>query len=476
MDYLEQLYTWIGSEDNTFTQRYTLEDFKNNMQKEDYVSSMYTWISSRDETFPDRYTLDFFTEKVKKKDTSIQEEMEPPVDVPSITTEMEEAGLSEDTEEESIQDTELPVGSEENESDEVIEETQEVVIPETDTQFSIEGGEVDQETFEQYSKMREEQEADEANPFQDALNNLRIDTDEDIISAEFNYNLNEFGFSVEEAIPGVDALRIVSSDIDPKTQKPYELTVSIDTKSDKQNESKLTEIKDFLTKHKKENETINKLEERIAVRNTKFRNQEDIDNAIGLLNTEAGAFNNRIKAYAEKMMVFNKKQELIKGMSQSEKNSDLGRRLLEDRDRMALELKQEKKDLLTQDNILKNRGTEIDRLAGQYTALKAEMGSGYGITQRGLLKGSGRITSFYTDLMADILVSDFSPLDAVSGGRVKYGAGRQQYENMFIAKAMKDGLIQDTEGNLIKNWDEAKAAQEKGNLKPFDNFESLYKS
>ena len=175
-------------------------------------------------------------------------------------------------------------------------------------------------------------------------------------------------------------------------------------------------------------------------------------------------------------MVFNKKQELIKGMSQSEKNSDLGRRLLEDRDRMALELKQEKKDLLTQDNILKNRGTEIDRLAGQYTALKAEMGSGYGITQRGLLKGSGRITSFYTDLMADILVSDFSPLDAVSGGRVKYGAGRQQYENMFIAKAMKDGLIQDTEGNLIKNWDEAKAAQEKGTLKPFDNFESLYKS
>ena len=111
MDYLEQLYTWISSEDNTFTQRYTLEDFKNNMQKEDYVSSMYTWISSRDETFPDRYTLDFFTEKVKKKDTSIQEEMEPPVDVPSITTEMEEAGLSEDTEEESIQDTELPVGS-----------------------------------------------------------------------------------------------------------------------------------------------------------------------------------------------------------------------------------------------------------------------------------------------------------------------------------------------------------------------------
>ena len=92
MDYLEQLYTWIGSEDNTFTQRYTLEDFKNNMQKEDYVSSMYTWISSRDETIPDRYTLDFFTEKVKKKDTSIQEEMEPPVDVPSITTEMEEAG------------------------------------------------------------------------------------------------------------------------------------------------------------------------------------------------------------------------------------------------------------------------------------------------------------------------------------------------------------------------------------------------
>ena len=51
MEYLEQLYQWISSKDNTFTDRYTIDDFKTNMNETDYATKMYDWISSKDDNF-----------------------------------------------------------------------------------------------------------------------------------------------------------------------------------------------------------------------------------------------------------------------------------------------------------------------------------------------------------------------------------------------------------------------------------------
>ena len=66
-EYLNELYNWIQSEDNTFKQRYTFEDFQNNMQEGAYAQTMYDWISGVDSTFTERYTIDEFNSKVKKK-------------------------------------------------------------------------------------------------------------------------------------------------------------------------------------------------------------------------------------------------------------------------------------------------------------------------------------------------------------------------------------------------------------------------
>jgi len=67
MEYLEQLYQWISSKDNTFTDRYTIDDFKTNMNETDYATKMYDWISSKDDNFTSKYAVDTFIEKVKKK-------------------------------------------------------------------------------------------------------------------------------------------------------------------------------------------------------------------------------------------------------------------------------------------------------------------------------------------------------------------------------------------------------------------------
>jgi len=90
MEYLEQLYQWISSKDDTFTNRYTIDEFKTNMNETDYATKMYDWISSKDDNFTNKYTVDAFIEKVKKKDDSDLPLISQEEDTDSITVTGEE--------------------------------------------------------------------------------------------------------------------------------------------------------------------------------------------------------------------------------------------------------------------------------------------------------------------------------------------------------------------------------------------------
>ena len=66
-DYLVELYSWIQANDATFNQRYSYEDFENNMQDMAYADEMYQWIASKDNTFAGREPINVWSEKIKKK-------------------------------------------------------------------------------------------------------------------------------------------------------------------------------------------------------------------------------------------------------------------------------------------------------------------------------------------------------------------------------------------------------------------------
>ena len=89
-DYIDRLYGWISSTDAAFGESLTVEDFEEKLQDEDYATRMYTWIAETDPDFQKQLSLEFFINKVKKKDISFE---------PSITTNIEEAGLSEEIQE-----------------------------------------------------------------------------------------------------------------------------------------------------------------------------------------------------------------------------------------------------------------------------------------------------------------------------------------------------------------------------------------
>lgn len=81
--YLQDLYGWISSEDPTFKDRYSYNDFAFKMQNDEgYVNSMYKWIGSVDNTFYSRYTPNQFQAKVEGSETVTETVTETVVEEP----------------------------------------------------------------------------------------------------------------------------------------------------------------------------------------------------------------------------------------------------------------------------------------------------------------------------------------------------------------------------------------------------------
>ena len=116
--------------------------------------------------------------------------------------------------------------------------------------------------------------------------------------------------------------------------------------------------------------------------------------------------------------------------------------------------------------------TQIDRLAGDLLSSRnPQQGDFLGITQKSILKGIGKQTSFVTDLMSDILISDYSPFDAVAGGTTQYGMRLRDYQDFFRDEAMRRGAIKDDNGRILYTLDDIKEAEEDGRFTPFESFE-----
>ena len=461
-DYINRLYDWIAQTDPAFGEALSQEDFFEKLQDDDYATRMYNWIAETDTEFPKQLSLDFFLEKVKKKDISGQE--------PSITTNIEGAGLSEENQE--IESLAPPGESVEVDSESEID----VNIPQQDEEevvtdeesFSIEGVETDKDTFDEYADLVKREKQDDNDPFSVAINEIDLDYNEGYLVPQLNYAFGDYGFTFDESTPLFDRVKVTSSDINPSTGKPYTLDIQVDTP----NPQKLKELQDFLTKHKKENKKLNQIEEQVAVKRTKFLNQEQIDNSIKRLNIEANQLNKRILQYTDDRARLYQMNELIKTFTKEEANSPEGIRVRQNRNQLEKQLKAEKTNIIVNDAVLAKRGEEIDRLAGEYLSMKADQGDLLGMVQRGFLKGTGRMSATYNDLLTDWMISDYGMLDLISD-EVKYGGDLASYQTLFMKRALDMGYIKNPKtGETIRNQEELQAKEDI----LFDGFEEFYYS
>jgi hypothetical protein len=75
--YLQNLYEWIKSNDSSYEERYSYDQFKQKIQDENYASQMHKWISSVDNTFEERRPLDAFMKLVKQPASTQQPTQQP---------------------------------------------------------------------------------------------------------------------------------------------------------------------------------------------------------------------------------------------------------------------------------------------------------------------------------------------------------------------------------------------------------------
>lgn len=68
-EYLNKLYQWISSMDNTFQQDMPMDMFMQKMADPNYASKMYDWISTKDETFQTDMPLENFMNRISNIDS-----------------------------------------------------------------------------------------------------------------------------------------------------------------------------------------------------------------------------------------------------------------------------------------------------------------------------------------------------------------------------------------------------------------------
>ncbi len=438
-EYLNELYNWIQSEDNTFKQRYTFEDFQNNMQEDAYAQTMYDWISGVDSTFTERYTIDEFNSKVKKKLTP---------------TESLESGL-EDALESDLGDGSLDSPDETNVTTPV---TSPVVPVETDVEeeteevqqsFTIEGNEVDEETYTQYSDAQDTLKKETDDPFAQSMNLIdgeMIERQEDAIVPLMNYNFNQYGFTFEDTGIG-DAMNVTAAN----GEKLY---VNLDPTFGIGKKSEAEALKVFLAKNKAASRRLMIEENGYTALERKVQGQEQIDTSVSILNAEANAFNTTIQQYLANKNEVDRLREYFTGMSTEEMNLPENALLYQELQQKSSNLGSQKKNIIARDLQLKQQGASLDALTGDYYAMKAEQGSILGGTINEMLTTIGRRTASAGGSMIDAAVefSDTGLAGEKSFKDIYAGLAQQKYGLPSFYEKNEEGLlIQKPE---FANWDD----------------------
>jgi len=499
-EYLVELFNWIQTQDSTFNQRYSYEDFENNMQDLQYADEMYQWIASKDATFAKREPISLWTEKIKKKKdfgTSREEALgtgqtTSPSDTSQSTTqttdqstttldqEYFDAGLTPSqtsgreswgglkslltqstARERSQPDYEgwfkidkpvTPEGGDFSEGQETAQYDEE-----TET-YTIDGQEVTQQEFQEYSAAHEEVKKQEDDPFLHSMQAVSQDLmthEEQYVVPLLNYHFNQYGFTFEEAGGLGDAMTVtaangesinVNLDLIGGDSLFRDITAIIDVPQwfsggKKKQRNKLA---DFLIENKKESRRLKLAEEGYSKLERKILTDKKIDATITLLNKDANYFNKDIESFLRFKTEVDALDAVFGGLTQEQINEPSTRPLYNQYIQKKQQLNTMQAELMVRDSKLKTRGGEIDRVMGEYNQMQTEQGETSAATQNAFWDGVARMGAGGMNAIIDMAV------EALPSG----GAGEQNFRKMFAGVAEEMYQIPFPGKNDSRTWEE----------------------
>ena len=265
---------------------------------------------------------------------------------------------------------------------------------------------------------------------------LIADTEEEVLPQMTNY-FSQYGFKFKKA-------DILGDGMTVESENGNELYVNLDRLFFK--EDTANELKKFLRDNREENKEILEQAGLIVENEQKVYEEKEILNAVKLFNEQAEGYQNRIKEYAlykDKLDRFYK-QKLSNVTKEQLQNDEVLAANYEQWVQANAKATEMLSDLRAENESFALQGAQLDKMAGEYTEMRQQMGSYSGGIYNAILDGVGRISSGATNIMIDG-ATYFTP---------DRGMGEEAYTSEIARVALANGDFE--EGKFRETYPEDK--------------------
>jgi hypothetical protein len=386
--YFQDLFNWVSSKDSTFQQRYTFEQFKQNMQKPDYLQKMDSWIQSTDPAYFD---------KIKKKGQQksalipqVQPQVAQPTQVPLQTPEQEESAAmasrlaatssalpsqpkpQQKTGASQFFDTGAMPGQQQ------MPVSESTAIPES----PIEGKMKAQET----QKRIKEKFPEYLNPVLESITPDLMTNSEEFVVPELKYQLEPMGFKFDEAVVGVNAVKITAPN-----GKSIRIGVGADTQFAATTQA--VELREFIQKNTADIDStmLKSLEKEYTAGKAKFKSEEDMKNTISDFTKKAEFFNDQKKKFLSQKTDLDRQEKFLQEATPEERNTPEYRERLNNAMKMRAELISFGEELNANAKKMAGQSQELETRVGSYVTKSEQQGTAIGALKNFLLEGLGDI-------------------------------------------------------------------------------------
>ena len=483
-DYLDDLYSWIISQDDAYSDTYNVEQFKTKMQDNVYSNKMFDWVSSIDDTFTDTHTLKSFQDKVKKNEsfqpTSEEEDMVSVTETETVPTGLSDSS-SQEVDYETIQEKEEVFGLPSEVSQQLTSQYEQFpdsrnpnVQPQVSLSKSLDRDLEAQEASDAYTK---DQLENPENVVDRALQDIRkgerlieggetgeytsdffeqslkqvdtylIDSEEQEVVPLMKSLFGDYGFKFKEGggfSSGLDGMTVTSAN-------GKELSVNLDPIMGDifgGETGPANELKKFLRDNRKESDKINTLVNGYTKKKAKFQSE----NQIKIARSNVNKFSKKTLGVGQELIdLVSQLEEVKKTIPIGEKGKEFKKQQI---DILNSEIQTKKSEYNGMESAMKIQGAELDRAVGEWEQVRSnQIGSTFdvlthqapSIVYNTLLDGLGRIVAGAMDYTADL---------GTSLVRATYrGPG---YEDRVLEIAEEKGYLKEGENydEFIKRLDE----------------------
>ena len=377
---LKNIWNQLTSDNQTTSD---FETWKTNFSgSEEIQGNIYNYLKKNNFTESDFDT--WSTNVGLKKKENLEEEISSGVE--EVTESVQTDGSSDSS------DTNLlnnPVGQQP-------EIAQEVITQEVDTTSSINGVEVENKVFNEFSDNSDTVENQAKDPFSSSINVVT----QDLISGSeeqavplLKYHFEQYGFNFEEASIG--------DVIDVTAANGEKISIDLDNYFSSNDAEETAALKSFLEKNKAESRRIYSLENKYTALERKISEDKDIDTSVGLLNTQANVFNKQLQGWLQDKRIIDQQAANFSGLTQQELDQPGVREAYINFQNAKAKNDSERAGIIERDNDLKTQGYILDQTMGRYSEMQAKRGQTTGAMIDAIWTGVGRKITGAASLLTD---------------------------------------------------------------------------